>query len=646
MTTKSYDGADELTGITYSSTVNSTPNVTYSYTNEGKPYQMTDGTGTTTYSYDADQRTTQVQNGTGAVLAYSYDADSNLTCIAYPGSGNTCSSSPGSSNHVVDYTFDHDDRMSSITDWAGDTLNYTYSHDSLPQTLSANSSAVVEQTTFDHADQATDISTTAGSTTLLDLSYGYDNDGNPTQETPTIGSTAQTVQNFANNAANWVAYYWTGAHSLKPAQPNVTYGNDGELNRNGPDTTSQAMGYDQAGELCWVYSSTVSSPSCSSPPSGSTSYSFDADGERTTVVPSSGNSQAYAWNAANELRCANTNGSTCSISSPTSTTTLYAYDGNGLRTSSTTNSTTTAYTWDTTTAIPRFVASGSTSYVYGDGSAPVVQINGTASDLVLTDPIGSVHGLVQLSSGSLQNLLVNYTDYDTYGVPSNAGGLTQSHTSINANWSVTSGIGYAGSYEDATGLVYMQHRYYDASTGQFLSADAELQVTRQPYVYSMDNPLSYGDPNGLIPTPPPGPYGVPAYCNIPLALPTTTTFVVNFIPIVNITLACKTNQPPWRIWWSFTLADQQLIYYVPPAFSVNEFGMQWWKNGAAMPQNGQHLNEPPDYLFHGTFSYVGPGDLVTFQDKLHLFSRFFGGPIVGVTLILQSGNPIQAMGPK
>jgi RHS repeat-associated protein len=284
---------------------------------------------------------------------------------------------------------------------------------------------------------------------------------------------------------------------LQPAQPNVTYGNDGELNENGPDTTSQAMGYDQAGELCWVYSSTVSSPSCSSAPSGSTSYSYDADGERTTVVPSSGSSQAYAWNAANELRCANTNGSTCSISSPTSTTTLYAYDGDGLRASSTINSTSTAYTWDTVQSLPRLAVSGSTSYVYGYGPTAVVQINGSASDMLLADPLGSVHGLVQLSSGSLQNLLVNYTDYDTYGVPSNTGVLTQGHTSINANWSVTSSIGFAGTYEDGSGLVYMQHRYYDPTTGQFMSVDPMLQSTEQAYEYAGDDPIFRADPTGL-----------------------------------------------------------------------------------------------------------------------------------------------------
>jgi YD repeat-containing protein len=334
--TYSYDGLDEVTGLTYSNTAHSTPNVTFTYTNESQSRTMVDGTGTTTYSYDADGRTTQVQNGAGATVSYVYDLNANPTCIAYPGASQGCNFSPSSSNTVVDYTYDHDDRMSSITDWAGDVLSYTYTHDSLPQTLSANSSAVVEQTTFDHADRATDISTTAGSTTLLDLAYLYDGNGNPAEESPTIGTSAQTVENLAVNSANQVNTYWTGNHNSPPS-PNVTHGGDGELTQ--LYSVTPQLSYDQASELCWTYSSS-SSNGCSSPPSGATAYSYNGDSQRAGVTPSSGNSLAYAWNAAGSLVCANTNGTTCSLSSPTSTTTLYSYDGNGLRSSSTINSTT------------------------------------------------------------------------------------------------------------------------------------------------------------------------------------------------------------------------------------------------------------------------------------------------------------------
>jgi YVTN family beta-propeller protein/YD repeat-containing protein len=501
VTTTGYDGLDEVTSVSYTSTVNSTPNVTYSYTNEGNLYQMTDGTGTTTYTYDADQRVTQVQSGSGAVVASTYDADSNVTCIVYPGSGNTCSSSPSSTNKVVDYTYDHDDRLATITDWLGDVLTYTYNHDSVPQELSANSSAVTENTTYDAGGHATDLDTKAGSTVLLDLSYGYDADGNPFKETPKIGSTTQTIENFVVDADDRANLFWTGVGLAPPA--NLNYGDDGEIVQNGTVGSSQTMTYDEAGELCWAYSST-SSNGCSSPPSGSTSYSYDADGERTGMTPSSGNSQAYAWDATNDLICANTNGSSCSTSSPTSTTTLYGYNGSGLLASSTISSTTTTYSWDTSSSSPRLVAAGSTNYVDGYGGAPVLQINGSTSDLLIADPMGSIHGLVQLSSGSLQNKLVNYTDYDYYGNPSNAGGLTQSHTSINANWSATSAVGFDGSYVYSGGLDQVGSGVYDPITAQYLAdLEAIAPTNATPYIYSGDNPaaatpdVTQPDPHGV-----------------------------------------------------------------------------------------------------------------------------------------------------
>ena len=48
-----------------------------------------------------------------------------------------------------------------------------------------------------------------------------------------------------------------------------------------------------------------------------------------------------------------------------------------------------------------------------------------------------------------------------------------------------------------TGLIYMRARYYDPSTGQFISRDPLEELTRQPYSYVNDNPLNGTDPTGL-----------------------------------------------------------------------------------------------------------------------------------------------------
>ena len=78
------------------------------------------------------------------------------------------------------------------------------------------------------------------------------------------------------------------------------------------------------------------------------------------------------------------------------------------------------------------------------------------------------------------------TSYDAWGNPETTGGL-----------SAETPFGFAGGYTDPSGLVYLIGRYYDPSTGQFLSADPLVALTGQPYVYTGDDPVNAIDPNGL-----------------------------------------------------------------------------------------------------------------------------------------------------
>lgn len=48
------------------------------------------------------------------------------------------------------------------------------------------------------------------------------------------------------------------------------------------------------------------------------------------------------------------------------------------------------------------------------------------------------------------------------------------------------------------GIIYLQNRYYDPATGQFLSVDPEVRSTPQPYAYATGNPVSQTDPTGMV----------------------------------------------------------------------------------------------------------------------------------------------------
>lgn len=58
-------------------------------------------------------------------------------------------------------------------------------------------------------------------------------------------------------------------------------------------------------------------------------------------------------------------------------------------------------------------------------------------------------------------------------------------------------------YEDDFGLYYMQARWYDPVSGQFLSVDPEKPdynspLTLNPYLYCLNDPLRYNDPDGRM----------------------------------------------------------------------------------------------------------------------------------------------------
>jgi RHS repeat-associated protein len=108
----------------------------------------------------------------------------------------------------------------------------------------------------------------------------------------------------------------------------------------------------------------------------------------------------------------------------------------------------------------------------------------TVLPYLVADALGSVRGVVS-SAGSL----TASTSYDAWGNLQTTGGLS-SYTPI----------GFAGGYTDPTGLLYLINRYYDPSTGQFVSVDPMVNETNQPYAYAGDDPVNGVDPSGLDPT--------------------------------------------------------------------------------------------------------------------------------------------------
>lgn len=416
----------------------------------GRTTSVTYSDGTTpkvTYAYDPTGRLLSRTDGTGT-STWSYDAFGDLitqtqgsgatVTYGYDAGGNQTSILYPGQTRAVARTFDDDGRLATVTDPAGNKTGFGYTRTNLVQTT-AYPNGVTVTNGFDDRGGLT--STAAG--TLLQLTYGRDNLGQVSSRT--VGSAAAEAATY--NPREELSGLGSTAFAYDAADNPTTVG---------PATQA----FDPAGRLCWSQASgTVTNPACDTVPSGATAYTYDDLGNRLTA-----GSKTYAYDQASRL-----------ISAGGAT---YQYDGDGLRTSKTVGGVTTTFVWDGN-ATPNLLSDGTTSYLYGPDGTPIEQINASGTAFYVHDQVGSTMALLT-STGTIGATFA----YTAYGAATRSGTLDTP-------------LRYTGQYTDAeSGLVYLRARYYDPATSEFLTVDPLVDKTRQPYLYSGDNPLNFTDPTG------------------------------------------------------------------------------------------------------------------------------------------------------
>lgn len=153
--------------------------------------------------------------------------------------------------------------------------------------------------------------------------------------------------------------------------------------------------------------------------------------------------------------------------SPT-TTSIFAYDGANL--------------------IEETNASGAVVARYAQGSTidePLAMLRSAATSYYNADGLGSITSLTNSSGAAAQT----YT-YDSFGKVTASGG------------SLSNPFQYTGREMDSeTGLYYYRARYYDPSTGRFLSEDPiRFQAGSNFYPYVGNSPSNALDPSGMLVT--------------------------------------------------------------------------------------------------------------------------------------------------
>ncbi len=541
-TSLSYNSSGYLASVTAASgrslsfTTNSTGLVT----------SVTDPMGNTIdYTYDSASNLVSVTEPNGGVWNYTYDSSHLMTGMENPIGG------------TVTNTYDSEARVISQTNPSGDTTTYSYGGDAFSTTggtttitypdgqveledyvqgdlisiTKGEGTPEAATTTFSYGVTSTGTYTTITDPTGNVTTMTYDANGNLTGVTPPSSTTSSLTMSYdstnalltetATDTSAGLSFFdsWGRnadgliASSNSTGNPNYTYSYNNRLQDtqaqsnsytyspgaeiqsitpNG-GTTSTYNTYNQAGELCLSVVASVSpSSNCSTVPTGATTYTYDANGNRTSTTPSGANPTTYGWNPYGNMSCLtspNTSGASCT--SPNSTySTTYTYNGDGLRMSQTSpGGTTEQFTWNTLSSVPQLLMDGSNAYIYGPqgtalGTAPVEQISTGSTPTVsylMSDPTGV---RAQISSSGV---VVGEMSYSPYGTP----------CSITQGCSLDTPFGYAGGYTDPTGLIYLINRYYDPSTGQFLSVDPLVAITGEPYAYVGGDPVNLTDPLGL-----------------------------------------------------------------------------------------------------------------------------------------------------
>jgi RHS repeat-associated protein len=315
-------------------------------------------------------------------------------------------------------------------------------------------------------------------------------------------SAASGTGSYKYTPLNQVCYAGSSSTTACSSPPtgSIPYTYDAADNLTKKGTVFQA--FNNADELCWTASS---SAACAAPPSGATNYVYDTRGNRVGVTPSVGQAQTLTYDQANRLS-----------KFAAATTTSYGYNGDGLRMCKYSGSSTqpcqatgnTPYVWDAAGSLPLLLKDGTTAYVYGPSGLPLEQVNSSATFWFHHDQLGSTR-LVTNSSGGTA---ATYT-FDPYGgvaSSTNPGGITNP-------------LLFCGQYQDVeSGFLYLRARYYDTQTAQFISADPIVGQTRAPFGYVKNNPLNADDASGLVqepsgeggnggglPLPPPGGWAIP-----------------------------------------------------------------------------------------------------------------------------------------
>ena len=330
---------------------------------------------TTSYGYDASSNLTSVTQSNNMSISYAWNPNNEVNCIGYPIPGTStagnCTQAPAPANPVVVRHHNADGQLASVEDFFGTVTSFGYgARGSLTSITYPSATGSSITYAYDQALNMTNENTTAPGqpTGTGDETWAYNADELRSAEylngssTPSYSWSYNSRLMVTSNATTSFAYHNNGAIiSSSSSQASTTFAST-SWNSNGT-------------QLCWSMNTLVSSPSCSSTPIGATDYSYTSDGQLSNISATTpgGASASYAWDPLGHM-CwsAPSYVSSPTCSSPPSGATSYTYSGSGLRMSDTPpGGQVDNFAYDTATAsVPAIIEDSTNAYIYGPQNTP------------------------------------------------------------------------------------------------------------------------------------------------------------------------------------------------------------------------------------------------------------------------------------
>ncbi len=454
----------------------------YTYNDQGQVTTETFPDGTSySYAYDVRGNLTSAMDAQGNVITFIYGSPSNpdlLTEVDYP------------DGTWLKFSYNVIGQRTQSVDQTGFTVNYSYDALGRLSELTDGSSNLIVQYTYDNVGNLIQKSMGNGARTA----YAYDGDGN------VLSITNYASANGPVNSLDDYSYDLLGNVLTDTSQDGEwVYGYDADSqlitavftpNSADPDgLTAQNIQYvyDSAGNresetlngVTTTYVVNNVNEYTSSMTNGvTTGFQYDANGN-LIAQSTGGSSVTYSFNVLNEMTAAN--GPELSAA--------YSYDPLGNLVSQTINGATTSFQVDPTgvgNVVAAYDGSGNllTHYTIGLGLVSQVNTSNVAAyyDFSIT---GSTIGITNAAGN-----YVNRYSYLPFGATTTgAAALVNPFTYI----------GQFGIQTSANGQFLMRARVYDSSTGQFASNDPLGLLSGDGNIrrYAHNNPISAIDMTGL-----------------------------------------------------------------------------------------------------------------------------------------------------